>query len=201
MKTLFLSYFLASRPLAYIAIAFGLAIEGEAVFFAGMYLVHQGQLDLFDTLVASCIGVFAGDISWYYAGRPIRQFVSAHQGKFLHRCSRHGAQFLDMLLRERPRSTIILTKFTYGLHRITLLRVRDAGITFKRFIGMDLLAGSIWMASIVLISFVFSASLEPVKRYFKFTEISLIIGLLVFLILYQVISRLIVRFLKKEATE
>jgi membrane protein DedA with SNARE-associated domain len=166
MQTLFLHYIELFRPAAYAAIFLGLILEGELVLFTALMLTHQGYLKIGELAPVILVGVFFGDYLWYRLGRymadkPSRvSLLAAKASKVF------GQSLTDNLLR-----ILIVSKFTYGLHRPTLLSVGAHKVPSRVFFRADLIAAGFWLMAIGGAAWAASESLFLVKRYLKYTEI------------------------------
>jgi len=158
----------------YAAIFIGLLFEGEVILFTAFFLANEGYIDPYDTLFFVVMGVFAGDLLWYFMG-PFVERV-----KFIQKIFSPVANRIDSQLAKRPALTILSTKFIYGFHRPTLLRARRAGINFWQFIKIDLVAATLWIAAIAGLATAFSASIALFKKTLRFAEISILLGVGVF---------------------
>lgn len=184
MESLILNHPESWRFAAYAIIFAALFIEGEAVIFVAFYLVHQGYLDFFDTAFFVLSGVFLNDIFWYYLG----SFANGEKLPFLRHLSRFMA-IIDTNLKKNPVLTIIVSKFAYGFYRLTLMRVRYAGISLKNFIKINIPVSLTWIIAIMGLSYALSESILYLKKYIKFAETGLAVAILVFILASIAISR------------
>lgn len=176
MESLFLSH-IATLPffVIYSVIFLGMVFEGETILFGAFFLAYEGYIDPYDTVFFVLMGTLIGNLLWYELGGRI------HTLPFMKKANRHlGA--LDNRLAHFPVSTLVLTKFTYGLHHITLLRAKPAGVKLRKFLKIDVTASLIWISAVAVVAIVFSASLDLLKTYVKFAEVGLLIAIAIFVI-------------------
>ena len=175
------------RILAYILIFIGMILEGEIVFLVAIYYVYQGKIAPLNTICAAMAGMFIGDILWYsfgfYFGRI--PFIK----KYIYRIT----TILDAQISRRPAVSIIFSKFTYGFHRLTLLRAKVVGVPLRKFMKIDAIGVIAWTFVIGNLVYILSASLPIFKKYFRFAEL----GLALIAIIYLVIVYLLSRYSKK----
>ena len=177
MESLILSHSENWRLIAYAIIFFSLFIEGEAVIFIAFYLVHQGYIDFFDTTFFVLSGVFLNDVFWYYLG----SFVNNDRLPFLKRFSRF-ISVIDANINKNPILTLTLSKFTYGFYRLTLMRARHAGISLRNFLKINFPISLAWIILVMGLSYALSESVLHLKKYIKFTEIGLMLAVLIFIL-------------------
>lgn len=184
MDSLVLHYLLLWKPLGYAIIFFGMMIEGDALLFMAALLTHQGFFDIGDMAFFVFFGVLIGDTLWYLLGvwftgsiPVVNAWVTRLARPFDHR------------LHKRSVRTIFISKFMYGLHRSILIRAGSAGVPLKTFIKADLLAATLWILIIGGLGYLSSASLSLFKHYIRFTEVAILLALIIFLAFDYFFSR------------
>jgi len=178
MHFLFLNTLSSWGPAIYALIFIAMIVEGDASLFATAFLAHEGILDPAITLIVVYVGVTAGDILWYLLG--VR--MSGMKGRLAHKIERLAKPF-DRQLSSRPVHLIFVSKFTYGIHHAILARAGMLRMNFKRFIEIDLLGNTLWVAVVGGLGYFLSLSLPLLRHYFRFVEVGLFFGLLLFIFL------------------
>ncbi len=189
MENLFLSRIEMLGPALYALLALGLLFEGEVVLFVTAYLVYEGYLHPLGTLVIAFSIVPIGDYIWYSIGRYIGH-AKPKVKNLADRFVRFIALPLDWRLTTKSASTLLVSKFTYGFHRPTLLRIGMLNVPRRQFIRADIIASWTWIIIVGAIGYISAAELSKLKKYFKFAEVGLLVGILIFLFLSSVVSRL-----------
>jgi len=179
------------RPLIYSVLFLGLLMEGEAILFTAVYLVHQGKLDPGDTIGIAVCGVLIGDSLWYFggpaiSGLPIIKKIVARVPKDF-----------DAFIGKRPKTSIIASKFIYGFHRPTLIRLKEVGVAYSNFLKADIPGALLWLSVISSLGYLFSSSASALKEYFKYWEIGLAVSLIIFYFISKMISKLILKKVTK----
>lgn len=174
MEFILLDTFILHPLLGYLIIFFGLFIEGDLLLFAAAFLARLGVFDIMPLIVVSIAGMLIGDALWYLVGRHKKRFPTRLIAFF----DRVASPF-DQMLTTRLFHTLLITKFAYGIHRLILARAGSVGAPFARFFKIDIVATLIWTAVIVSLGYFGGFALEPLKPYFRFAEV----GLLVLLVL------------------
>ncbi len=175
------------RILAYMLIFIGMLLEGEIVFLIAIYYAYQGKIALLNTICVAMAGMFIGDILWYSFGSYFDRISFIK--KYIYRI----AAILDTQISRRPVVSIVSSKFTYGFHRLTLLRAKVVGVPLRKFMKIDAIGVIIWTFVIGNLVYILSASLPILKKYFRFAEL----GLALIAVIYLVIVYLIFRYSKK----
>jgi len=189
LQSLFLIYLTAWRPLGYTLTFIGLLFEGEITLFTAVFLTREGFFDVGDMLIIIFSSVIIGDILWYWAGKKIiPKYPKAH--KFIERISKPFNQSLA----KNPTKALIFGKFAYGAQRAVLLRAGMSEMTFRQFLKSELISVFIWVSVIGGLGFFSSISIDFLKKYLRFVEVSLVLGLVAFF----VINHLFHVFSKKE---
>ena len=175
LHSFFLYYLVASRPLGYTLAFLGLMIEGDVTLFSIAFLTREGFFDVGDMLIIILLAVFIGDLLWYQAGKHLLT-------KFpkLSKLTERFSQPFEKQLTNNPARTLLVTKFTYGVHHAVLMRMGMLNVNFRQFIKKDIIAIIIWVAIIGGIGYFSAFSLEYLRKYMRYAEVSLLFGLLAF---------------------
>lgn len=186
IHSLFLQYLIVTRPIGYALIFLGMVFEGDVMLFTAFFLTHQGFFDFGDMAFTVLAGVFLGDMTWYWLGNI--QII----GKFpnIYSWVERLTKPFDQHTRERPFYTIFISKFTYGIHHLILMRFAMLNIPFKEFLRSDIPAVIGWILIVGSIGYFSSASLFLIQQYLRFAEISLLFGLLIFFAVWHWIGRI-----------
>lgn len=174
METIFLHYIQASRPTAYALIFASLLLEGEFVLFVAFLLVHQGFLDIKTLVPIALFGVMLGDYFWYSLGT----ILANKQNRITASAKKAGKIFINSIT-SHPLRTLTISKFTYGLHRSTLILFGMHRISQKTFMRADGVAATLWLIAVGVFAIATSSSLSLAKYYLKYTEIFLLVAVVV----------------------
>lgn len=194
MHDLFLAYLPETAFLAYLLVFFGMILEGEVTLFTALYLGMLGALDFKYLGIVLVLGIFTGDFLWYRFGF----FVAHHPSlKWLDEKTERMARILDEQLEARPIHTLFISKFTYGLNRIALMRAGATKVPLTSFLEADIMAVSVWLSLVGGIGFILSKSFAEFARYIKYLEVGFVLGIIVFILLTQIVSRISYANVKK----
>jgi membrane protein DedA with SNARE-associated domain len=114
-------------------------LEGETfVIFAG-YAASLKLLNLPLLVVSAWIGSFAGDQLWFFLGRRYGQHL-------LHRYPRWlpGVEIALGLARRYNTVFILSFRFIYGIRNVSSFALGMSGLSWMRFLGLNLIAAGVW---------------------------------------------------------
>ncbi|MBI3638466.1 VTT domain-containing protein [Candidatus Wolfebacteria bacterium] len=193
MHSLFLKYLIAGGPFGYLVIFAGMMIEGEGLLFTSSFLTHRGFFDTTYMFAVLFFGALMGDIIWFELGK--RWNDEGAPFRFLRKMVDKIAKPLDDHLINRPKYTIFISKFVYGFNHLMLMRAGSLKINLRQIIKANVIATIIWIFVVGGLGYLSSYSFILIRHYLRFVEIALIISLFIFIILWDIIVR---RILKKE---
>lgn len=158
--------------LVYLVIFLAMVIEGDVILFSSFFLAHYGRLDLTGVILASAAGALIGNALWYQFGKYLEEinFVEKHAKKF--------SGLIDRQLKGNLFRMILLSKFTYGLHHLTIMRAGATKVDFVRYFKRDFIATLIWIGVVGGMGYIFSVSILILRHYFRFTQAIILLGLL-----------------------
>ncbi len=178
-----------SPLLMYGGIFIGFMLEANTVLFSTMFLAEQGALSLTTLLPIALIGSMAGNILFYAIG-----YAASRKPNRYTRVTDIISKPFDHHLRERPWSTILLTKFVYGLNCAIIVRAGQIRMTVKKFLIIDTACTFIWLIIVGAIGYGSGTFFSITAQDVKHAEI----GLLVALALFFAIKHFISTYIKKE---
>lgn len=185
METIFLQYIGEWGWLIYAIIFIFMFIEGDVVLFSAFYLANSGHLNTLALILIGVIGVTFGDICWYKIGEHLEK-----RSPFFRKIAAKITKTLDKRLQNYPVSTLCITKFTYGIHHAILLRAGAIRIPFKKYLLTMFFAAAFWTTIIGGLAYFSSASIDSFKRYIKYGEVGLLIGIIIFFAIMHLLSKL-----------
>lgn len=183
MDSLLLLHLGDYRWLGYLIIFFGVMVEGDIVLFIAYFLSHNGFFDVGDLTVIALVGSLVGDLGWYAIGYKRFKFLNWVYLPVERITSHFDKQLTSRLLR-----IITLSKFTYGIHHALLIRCGMLRITIRDYLKDDLFGTVIWLAVIGSLGYFSGLYFSSVWHYLRYTEIGLLLALVVFLVVSNLIS-------------
>ncbi len=180
-------YLTAHQTLGYAIIFFGMMIEGDIVLFTAGFLTHQGYFDIGIILLLVFLGAIIGDNIWYVLGELMNEkklFLKVK--KFMEKATSP----FDEHLKNHPVRTFFISKFAYGLYRPIILKAGAMKIFFGEFIKADLAATFTWIFLVGGLGYLSSASFLAVKHYLRYTELTLLLGIAVFILISYVVTKI-----------
>jgi membrane protein DedA with SNARE-associated domain len=183
MESLFLHYFISLGLWIYALIFIGMIIEGETFLFASIYLAHLDYLNLNILITVVFAGIVFSDFFWYFIGGHLEkksQFARKWMGKV--------SGVLDKRMQRNPVSTLFIMRFTLIYHGV-LMRAGALGVPLISYLKTIIVSSIAWVSLIGGIAYFSSAYLDLFKKYLKYGETALLIGIIIFLFISHFISK------------
>lgn len=175
-------YIISHQTFAYLIIFVGMMIEGDVLLFTAGFLANRGIFDVITLLIIIFSGVILGDNLWYIFGEIIKK--ESYLYGFIERLTLP----FDEHLKNRTIRTIFIAKFAYGFYRPLLLRAGSQNLSFKKFIKADVFASTVWIFLIGGLGYISSASFFIIRRYLRYTELTLFLGIAIFILISHIIA-------------
>ncbi|MFA6254375.1 MAG: VTT domain-containing protein [Candidatus Paceibacterota bacterium] len=183
VESLVFYYLIVWQPLGYLLGALGMLIEGDITWFTLAFLTSQGFFDLQLMLLVVFGGTVASDTLFFFIGRWIK-----HLPKFVFVWSDKISRPFDKHINHRPLQTLLISKFTYGVHKPILVRMGMNGRSYWDFMKVDLPSIFTWLAVIGSLGYFSGLSFFIVQRYLRYAEIGLLVGLVVFFVVIKLVT-------------
>ena len=153
----------------YLAVFFGSLVEGESIILPAGYFAAQGLLNLPKIILIAFIGTTIADQGLFFLGQSWgKRFLNALSRKIpgLENATQKAFSFLD-----KNKSFYILTfRFIYGVRIISPVVIGAAGVPFKRFAVLNILAAAVWSILSCGAGYLFGGFLiyylSPIQRFF-----------------------------------
>ena len=132
-------------------------LEGETIVLVAGFAAAQGLLDPLLLLVATALGSFAGDQTYFWIGR--------HFGlKLLSRFPRwqHGVEAALQWLERYNTAFILSFRFIYGVRNFSSFAMGLSAIRWQRFLSLNLLAAMLWAACFIALGYFFGSAFRAV---------------------------------------
>lgn len=191
MENLLTNFSEVHRLLTYLAIFFGMFIEGEVILVLAGILIKSGQIYFLDTFFVALSATAIHDVVFWMIGKKLAQnsnkkFLFFNLGKikaFMDKFNRFNAFY------------VFISKFGWSVNRFVLISSGYLKVPFQKLIKYSLPADLIWTAAFLLIGYTFAGTTEILKKDVK------LFSLLVtaFIIVIIVMENLIQRFIRKQA--
>lgn len=184
MSSLLLTSLTEYRWLGYLIVFLGLMVEGDILLFTAFFLARSGFFDIGDLIFFSLLGTLIGDIGWYSLGRYRFRWFSR-----LYPWVEKVTHPFDNHLQKRSFHTIMLSKFTYGIHHPILIRAGMLPLPLRQFISDDLFAIILWGTVIGSLGYFSGYSFSLIRYYLRYAEVGLLFALIIFYFIFHLISR------------
>jgi membrane protein DedA with SNARE-associated domain len=152
-------------------------------------LARLKYLDLDILLVVVFLGIIFSDFFWYFLGEFLER-----RSKLVRKWMNKVSKPLDNRLHHKPFSTIFITRFAYGIYHATLIRAGALKLPLKPYLKTIVVSSIFWVSLVGGIAYFSSAYIGLFRKYLKYGEVALLIGIIIFLF----ISHFISKYTKKE---
>jgi membrane protein DedA with SNARE-associated domain len=176
--------FLAQHNLAgYMLAPIGTVLEGDGILFVAGYLAHQNIYNVWILFLSIWLGTTVGDLAWYELGR----FLDGKNGRVV-RWLKKATDPLGPHLKSRTFHTLFLSKFIYGINHASVAKMGSMRIPVHRVLAYNLAATGAWVVLVGGLGFLGSASFTSMRHYVHYTELGLLLTLLLFLSAERLVS-------------
>ena len=159
------------------AMPFGFLIPGHAIVILGGFFAKIGILDIGGVMVVASLGAILGDLSGYLMGRKYGYSFFSRYGKYF-LFKKEMLEKTKRLMNEHPGKTLIIGRFNFMTRSFAPFIAGTSEMKFYKFITYNIIGGTSWAVSAVLIGYIFGQSYEIASRYIE-GFILLIIALIV----------------------
>lgn len=177
------------RIVGYVSLAIGIFLEGDAVLFTAGFLSHQGLFDPVFMFLWLLLGSTIGDVAWYQLGAWLEP-----KNNWLVRWLKTVTNPLGPHLLERPKRSLFISKFLYGVNHAILAKAGALGMPLADLMRKDLPGNIAWIIIVGGLGYASSAGVVHLGRSLRYAEMGLLLGI----ILLMSISRIFTYFFKKK---
>ncbi len=159
----------------YWAVFLGSLVEGESVILTAGFLASQDYLSLYKIIVVSFCGTLIADQTLFFVG----YFWGKRILKRLPSLQEPADRAFDLL--HNYNTFFILTfRFIYGIRTVSPIIIGTAGVAFKRFAILNLIAAVIWSVLSCSAGYWFGEflmhSLTPLQRFLTVGILGMLLG-------------------------
>jgi membrane protein DedA with SNARE-associated domain len=179
-------HFSKIQPLAawlYLLLAFLVAVEGPIATLAAAVASSAGYLDPKLVFVSASCGNLSADILWYSLGYLGKIEFLGRYGGWLG-IKQENILRLKQGIHDHVGKFLFVAKLTLGLVVPTLIAAGLARVSWRRWIGILVLAESIWTGSLVLAGYYYGQYILNIENGLKWVSIGSTIILLIALGIY-----------------
>jgi membrane protein DedA with SNARE-associated domain len=149
----------------YWAVFLGSLVEGESVILTAGVLSSQGYLSLPKIILISFLGTLVADQSLFFVGHYWGNPLLSRFPKI-----RPATEKAFRLLHKNKTTFILTFRFIYSIRTISPIIIGAAGISFKRFAILNVIAAAIWSVLSCGAGYLFGDyildNLSPLQRFF-----------------------------------
>jgi len=158
-----------------------LPIPSEAILpFAG-YLIAQGQMNLWITLLAATIGTIIGSIISYAIGKYIGRTVVLKYGKYI-LLDEHDLDIAKNWFYKHGEKMIFVCRFIPVIRHVISLPAGTAQMHFRKFIIYTAIGGLMWNSILIYIGIQLEQNWNMLIQYSQLIDIVAIIAIIILII-------------------
>lgn len=163
----------------YLLIFVGMLIEGNATMLVVGFLISAGRYNPVALIVVAVAGSVVEQFFWFWFGKQLKN-SSNRIAKWVIKKSNH----FDEHFLHRPKTTLLLTKFVYGIHRAAVARAGVIGIPGKTYAKHILPIMFFWLVVMGLLGYALRKSFSLLDSYMHYAEL-VVLGLVLLIIILQ----------------
>ena len=178
-----------------LAVFFGSILFGESVIVPAILLSAQGIFSPLGVFTAAFLGTVVADIAWFLLGKHGIEFfsrfsttVKARYTKYIERVEKRDEYHRLWFF--------IFFKFIYGIRILTIIYFSLHRMPFYRFLLIDVIGTSLWLAVAYTIAFPAWRGLSSIFPSLESVQ-WMVLGIIIFAILF----RLIIQWASKKIFE
>ena len=145
----------------------------EAILFAGS-LSYLGFMNFWIMMPVALIGVYVGDLLFFWLGWHYGEHVIDKFGKYLLIPRKRFAK-ISRLFHNNGRWILAISKFIYGLSHLTLMAAGAAKMPPKRVVKNQLWSSLVWICVFGGLGYLFSSAVNSITHDLKVLGLVLII--------------------------
>ncbi len=174
----------------YLVVFFGVMLEsvgvplpGETILIAAGFLIHQGTLDLGETIVFGVLGTIVGNQLGYWAGRQGGRPFVLRWGHYV-RVPHERLVRVERFFARHGGKAVFLARFVPGLRAFGALAAGISRMHWWTFLFYNVLAGVVWATASILVGYLFSGSLNLLEEWMGSVTVLLVLLIVITLLLY-----------------
>ena len=168
-------------PAAEASIFVGVVVPGEIGVVLGGVMANQHKLPLWAVLAAAVAGAIIGDSIGYRVGSRYGEWILRHlPNRIVDDAKIKRAE--DVVRRWGGRA-VFVGRFTAALRALVPGTAGMSGIRYRKFLLWNVLGGTFWAVSYVMIGFLAGSQYQRIERYANYIGIALVVVIVVVLLI------------------
>lgn len=157
----------------YYAVFAGTFLEGETILVLAGFAAHEGYLALPTVIAVAFVASFFGDQFYFLLGRRYGDRLLSRFPRLTARAAR-----VKQLLHRYHLPLILSIRFLYGLRIVGPMAIGMSGVSWLRFLVLNLIGAALWAALIAGAGYLFGQTLKLLMPDLKRYEGLVVAGLL-----------------------
>ncbi len=181
----------------YIIVLLGAAFGGEVVMIALSFLAAQGLFSLLPFCLTSFVGLLSSDVLWFWLGKTEKgsKFFSY---RFLRSTVAVITEAVERVSQGNNFVALLLANFMLASRIVIIMYVSRLRVSFLRFLSYEVIAGTLWLISVISIGFISGLGFSQLAELFQnlYVAIGFILLVIFGIVIFQIwLER---RFTKKR---
>jgi membrane protein DedA with SNARE-associated domain len=158
-------------------------IEGPILPIIGGFLLRQEYVQILPLFSVLLIGNLIGDSFWYGVGYRWAHPFIARYGKFLNISEELFLKVQDVFQR-RAAYILLLSKITmgFGFALVTLIGAGAAKIPFRKYIVLNAIGGTIWIATAMAVGYFFGHVYLLIEKGFRAVSLVTFVAIVILIL-------------------
>lgn len=141
----------------------GMLIPGQTIIILAGFMVKLHFFGFWVSIAVGTLGATLGDLTGFLMGQKYGHHFTTAEKKFY--IKREQFQETKKLIATHPFSSIFFGRLHSLTRTLTPFAAGASGISFKKFITIDILASFVWAFLSILIGFIFGKSFEKASAF------------------------------------
>jgi len=150
------------KEYGYIILFLWSILEGEIGLITAGLLSHNGDMNLYLSIIVAGVGGFTGDQIYFYIGRYKKNYI---QKKL--RSQKRKFALARGLLKKYGWPIIFIQRYMYGLRTILPMAIGTTGFCIKKFALINLISALIWASITIVPVYIFGEEILKLLSLFK----------------------------------
>ena len=180
MDIIILNYLQMLKGWSYLVIFLGMLLDGNITLLVLGFILNNTYGNYsFLLLIPAFLGAVLESIIFYNLGARIKNSPSKIILWAIEKTNHFDEHFL-----KRPKITLFLSKFIYGAHRASIIRIGILEPNFKKYLKAAIPVDILWMGILTSVGIGLKITFHLLKEYLKYAEIIFLL-IIISLILFQ----------------
>lgn len=179
----------------------GVPLPEDVSLILGGFLAYEQKANLYLMMLVGYAGILIGDSMIFYFGRRIGSRVGTRGGFFARIVTPEKRARVEGLFRRHGEKIVMLARFLPGVRAVTYFTAGSVGMRYSHFAFFDSIAALASAPVFVFLGYYFGGELEQLIQAVRRGQTRVLVGLLVAIVGYFVVTRLWRRYRASKTAE